>query len=136
MIIGIGLDICEIKRIESSIKKFGTKFLKQVFTPLEQKKVLTRQLEKSKIQSYARRFAAKEACVKALGTGVMKQGIYWQQIEVVTLASGQPTLKLKGTALKRLKKLIPKQHSPQIHLTMTDDGPYAQAIVIIEAIKN
>ena len=129
MIVGIGSDLCDIRRIEDTLMRFGNRFTHRCFTETERRKserVATR------ASSYAKRFAAKEACAKALGTG-LKQGVFWQDMGVVNLASGQPTMVLTGGALARLKALIPTDHVPFIHLTITDEYPYAQAFVIIEA---
>jgi holo-[acyl-carrier protein] synthase len=132
MIIGIGNDICDITRIEKVYEKYGVRFLNRIFTPLEQKKALSRS---SAPPTLAKRFAAKEACAKALGTG-MSAGVFWKDMGVVNKPSGQPTLTLTGGALKRLEALTPKGMRAAIHLTLTDEYPHAQAFVIIEAVKN
>jgi holo-[acyl-carrier protein] synthase len=132
MIIGIGNDLIDIRRIEKSLERYGQRFVKRLFTEVEQVKALKRT---DPAPTYAKRFAAKEACAKALGTGI-NQGIYWKDMGVVNLPSGQPTMELTGGALKRLQKLTPKGMVARIHLTITDDAPHAQAFVIIEAIPN
>ncbi|WP_374830072.1 holo-ACP synthase [Paenochrobactrum pullorum] len=131
MIIGIGSDLIDIRRIEKAIERHGDRFKKRVFTDLEQKKSESR---KEKAASYAKRFAAKEACSKALGTG-LAQGVFWRDMGVVNLPSGKPTMKLTGGALDALHKIMPDDCDFAIHLTITDDFPLAQAFVIIEAIK-
>ena len=128
MIIGIGNDLCDITRIQQSLDRFGERFTKRCFTEIERSKADRRA---DRAGTYAKRFAAKEACSKALGTGI--RGIRWQEMGVVNLPSGQPTLQLTGLALERLLQLIPEGHEPVIHLTLTDEHPLAQAIVIIEA---
>jgi len=128
MIIGIGNDLCDITRIQQSLDRFGDRFTKRCFTEIERSKADRRA---DRAGTYAKRFAAKEACSKALGTGI--RGIRWQEMGVVNLPSGQPTLRLTGLALERLLQLIPEGHEPVIHLTLTDEHPLAQAIVIIEA---
>jgi holo-[acyl-carrier protein] synthase len=130
MIIGIGNDIIDIRRIEKTLEKHGARFIARVFTDVERKKSDKRAQRSA---SYAKRFAAKEACSKALGTG-LSQGVYWRDMGVVNLPSGAPTMKLTEGALLRLKKLTPKGKEAVVHLTMTDEYPYAQAFVIIEAI--
>ena len=130
MIVGIGSDLCDIRRIEKSLERFGERFTMRLFTEVER----TRSERKAdRAASYAKRFAAKEACAKALGTGV-HQGVYWRDMGVVNLVSGQPTLALTGAANERLAALIPDGLRPIIHLSLTDDHPYAQAFVIIEAV--
>ncbi len=129
MIIGIGNDIIDIRRIENSLSRFGDRFIQRIFTEVEQAKSDRRA---NRAASYAKRFAAKEACSKALGTG-MHQGVYWRDMGVVNLPSGKPTLKLTGGALARLQALTPPGMTAQIDLTITDDFPQAQAIVIISA---
>ena len=131
MIIGIGNDICDIRRIEQTLERFGERFLNRVFTEGERAKAERR---RRRVDTYAKRFAAKEACAKALGTGIYR-GVAWKQIEVVNLAGGKPTLKLTGPALERLNALTPAAMTPQIHVTLTDDHPWAQAFVIIEAVE-
>ena len=130
MIIGIGSDLTNIDRIGKTLEKFGPRFVERVFTPEEQAKAAKRA---NKTETYAKRFAAKEACAKALGTGIYR-GVFFRDMGVVNLPSGQPTLVLTGGALKRLKKLTPKGMTPKIHLSLTDDMPWAQAFVVIEAL--
>jgi holo-[acyl-carrier protein] synthase len=129
MILGIGNDIIDIRRIEESIARWGDRFLLRVFTDIERAKSDRRA---NRAASYAKRFAAKEACSKALGTG-LSQGVFWRDMGVVNLPSGKPTFKLTGGALKRLQAITPPGTTPQIDLTITDDFPQAQAIVIISA---
>lgn len=129
MILGIGNDIIDIRRIEKTLASFGDRFRNRIFTPVEIAKAEKRRL---KADTYAKRFAAKEACSKALGTGFRK-GVFWRDMGVVNLPSGKPTMQLTGGALKRLEEITPKGMEPQIDLTITDDGPMAQAIVIISA---
>ena len=129
MILGIGNDMIDIRRVEKSIARFGERFLSRVFTEVERAKSDRRALRAA---SYAKRFAAKEACAKALGTG-LNAGVFWRDMGVVNLPSGKPTLKLTGGALKRLQAITPPGMVAQIDLTITDDFPQAQAIVIISA---
>lgn len=129
MILGIGNDIIDIRRIEKSLERYGERFIQRIFTEIEQAKSERRA---NRAASYAKRFAAKEACSKALGTG-MHQGVYWRDMGVINLPSGKPTLKLTGGALARLQALTPPGMVPQIDLTITDDFPQAQAVVIISA---
>lgn len=131
MIVGIGTDIIDIRRIERSVERFGERFLNRVFTEGERAKAEGR---RRRVDTYAKRFAAKEACAKALGTGIYR-GVTWRQMEVVNLPGGRPTLKLNGAALERLQALTPAAMKPQIHITLTDDHPWAQAFVIIEAVE-
>ncbi len=130
MIIGIGNDLIDIRRIEKSLERFGDRFTNRVFTELEQKKSDRRA---QRAASYAKRFAAKEACAKALGTGVPRRGVHWRDLGVVNLPSGKPTMALTGGAAERLKELTPEGMTVQVDLTITDDFPLAQAIVIISA---
>lgn len=130
MILGIGNDIIDARRVGKVIERHGERFLLRVFTEVERAKAERR---KNRVETYAKRFAAKEACAKALGTGI-RQGVWWRDMGVVNLPSGKPTMRLTGGALKRLEALTPKGHSAQIDLTITDDGPMAQAIVIISAV--
>lgn len=130
MIIGIGNDIIDIRRIEKSLKRFGDRFVQRIFTGVEQRKSEKRA---QRAASYAKRFAAKEACSKALGTG-LSQGVFWRDMGVVNLPSGAPTMNLTGGAAERLKRLTPEGAEVRVHLTMTDEYPYAQAIVIIESV--
>ncbi|HEY1630180.1 MAG TPA: holo-ACP synthase [Rhizomicrobium sp.] len=130
MIIGLGNDLIDIRRIEKSIERFGDRFLDRIFTEVEKKKSDRRA---ARAASYAKRFAAKEACAKALGTG-LRRGVFWRDMGVVNLAGGKPTMKLTGGALKRLVEITPPGHDALIELTITDDFPLAQAIVIIQAV--
>ena len=130
MILGLGNDIIDIRRIEKTIQKHGERFLARVYTDIERAKSDRRA---ARAASYAKRFAAKEACAKALGTG-LNQGVYWRDMGVVNLPGGKPTMRLTGGALKRLEKITPTGHQAQIDLTITDDFPLAQAIVIISAV--
>ncbi len=130
MIIGIGNDLCNIERISRSLDRFGERFERRCFTAGEIQKARKRMRT---AETYAKRFAAKEACAKALGTGVPRRGVHWKHIEVVNLRSGQPTLRLTGGAAVRLTEMLPPEHIAHIHLTMTDDFPWAEAHVIIEA---
>lgn len=130
MIIGLGNDIIDIRRIEKTIERFGERFLARVFTETERRKSDRRALRAA---SYAKRFAAKEACAKALGTG-FSRGVFWHDLGVVNLPSGRPTLELTGGAAQILEELTPTGHDVRIDLTITDDFPTAQAIVIISAI--
>jgi holo-[acyl-carrier protein] synthase len=129
MILGIGSDLCDIRRIAKSIDRFGERFTHRLFTEGERAKCDARA---SRAESYARRFAAKEACAKALGTG-MSAGVSWREMEVVNLPGGRPTLRLAGGALKRLRAMTPEGHEAVVHVTMTDDPPMAQAFVVVEA---
>ena len=129
MIIGVGNDMIDIRRIEASIERFGDRFINRIFTQVEQTKSDRR---KQRAASYAKRFAAKEACSKALGTGFRKS-VYWRDMGVVNEPSGRPTMNLTGGALKQLESLMPNDCKPVIHVTITDDFPWAQAIVIISA---
>lgn len=128
MIIGIGNDLCDIRRIEKTLEKFGERFARRCFTPVERHKAQSRA---NKAGTYAKRFAAKEACSKALGTGL--SGLRWQEMEVINRPSGQPTMHLTGAAREQLDRLTPQGHTPVIHLTLSDEYPLAQAIVVIEA---
>jgi holo-[acyl-carrier protein] synthase len=129
MILGIGSDLCDIRRIEKTLARHGARFTERVFTPTERKRAEGKALPAS---TYAKRFAAKEACAKALGTG-MHRGVFWRDMGVVNMRSGQPTMALTGGAAERLKALLPAGHEAVIHLTITDEHPYAQAFVVIEA---
>jgi holo-[acyl-carrier protein] synthase len=131
MILGLGNDIIDIRRIEKTIERYGDRFLDRVFTDIERRKSDGRA---TRAASYAKRFAAKEACAKALGTG-FRQGIFWRDMGVVNLASGRPTLALTGGAALALAHLTPDGHEVRIDLTITDDFPMAQAIVIISAFR-
>lgn len=132
MIIGIGSDLCSIARIQASLDRFGARFENRVFTEAELAKAASRPLGRA--ATLAKRFAAKEAFSKAVGTG-FKRGVFMRDIGVVNAPSGAPTLALTGGAKARLDALIPPGHAPIIHLTLTDDHPWAQAFVIIEAIR-
>lgn len=133
MIIGLGSDLCNIDRIQNSLDRFGERFETRVFTEIERAKAARRPFTKA--GTYAKRFAAKEAFSKAVGTG-FKAGVFMKDIGVVNASSGAPTLALTGGARARLDAIIPEGHSAHIHLTLTDDHPWAQAFVIIEAIQN
>ncbi|MGE0152753.1 MAG: holo-ACP synthase [Reyranellaceae bacterium] len=130
MIIGLGSDLIDIRRVEKTLERFGTRFLDRVFTDIERRKSDRRA---ARAASYAKRFAAKEACAKALGTG-LRRGVFWRDMGVVNLPGGQPTLQLAGGALARLQAITPPGLTPRIHLTITDDFPLAQAFVVIEAV--
>ena len=132
MIIGIGNDLINISRIEKTIERFGDRFIQRIFTAQEQKKSEKRQM---RVASYAKRFAAKEACSKALGTGFRK-GVFWHDLGVVNLPSGKPTMELTGGALKRLKEITPEGQVAQIDLTLTDEQPMAEAVVIISTVPS
>ena len=136
MILGLGNDLIDIRRIDKSIAKYGERFLNRVYTDIERAKSDRRAgTPVGRAASYAKRFAAKEACAKAQGTG-LNHGVYWRDMGVVNLPGGKPTMALTGGALKRLEKLTPPGHRAQIDLTITDDFPLAQAIVIISAVKD
>jgi holo-[acyl-carrier protein] synthase len=130
MIIGIGSDLIDIRRVERTLERFGERFIGRVFTDVERRKSEGR---RQRAASYAKRFAAKEACAKALGTG-MRAGVFWRDMGVVNLRSGKPTMVLTGGAAARLAALIPPGAAAAIHLTITDEYPIAQALVIIEAV--
>lgn len=130
MIIGYGNDLCDIRRLESALDRFGERFVARCFTETERKKSDGRA---ARAASYAKRFAAKEACAKALGTG-LRHGVFWRDMGVVNLPSGKPTIHLTGGAAQRLKALTPDGHKAVIHLTLSDEYPFAQAHVIIEAV--
>jgi holo-[acyl-carrier protein] synthase len=131
MIIGLGNDVIDIRRVERTIERYGERFLARVFTETER---LKSDYRAGRAASYAKRFAAKEACAKALGTG-FRQGVFWRDMGVVNLPSGRPTLQLTGGAARALERLTPEGHEVRIDLSITDDFPTAQAIVIISAIK-
>lgn len=131
MIIGLGNDLIDIRRIEASIEKYGERFLNRIFTETERRKSDGRA---ARAASYAKRFAAKEACSKALGTGI-RQGVFWRDMGVVNLPSGRPTMVLTGGALRALERMTPEGCEARIDLTITDDFPLAQAIVIIQALR-
>jgi holo-[acyl-carrier protein] synthase len=130
MIIGIGSDLVDVRRIERVIERHGERFLARVFTETEREKAEQRA---NRVETYAKRFAAKEACAKALGTG-LNRGVFWRDMGVVNLASGRPTMRLTGGARTRLEAMTPKGYEARIDLTLTDEGPLAQAFVIISAI--
>ncbi|MBP1850834.1 holo-ACP synthase [Rhizobium halophytocola] len=130
MIIGIGSDLTDITRIERSIDRFGDRFIDRCFTAIERD---TCERRKHKAASYAKRFAAKEACSKALGTG-FADGVLWKDMGVVNAKGGKPTMALTGGAAEQLQRLLPAGHEAVVHLTITDEHPYAQAFVIIEAL--
>ena len=130
MILGIGNDLIDIRRIEKTLERFGERFINRLYTDMEQKKSERRH---QRAASYAKRFAAKEACSKALGTG-LHQGVFWRDMGVINMPSGKPTMQLTNGALARLEKMTPEGMSAQIDLTITDDFPLAQAIVIISAV--
>ena len=130
MILGIGSDLADIRRIQGVLERFGPRFVARVFTEVERARS---ERKGDRAASYAKRFAAKEACSKALGTGI-RGGVFWRDMGVVNAPSGKPTMRLTGGAAERLKALIPEGMTAVIHLSLTDDHPYAQAFVIIEAI--
>ena len=131
MILGIGNDLIDIRRIERTLNRFGERFVRRVFTDVEQQKSERRA---QRAASYAKRFAAKEACAKALGTGVPRQGVHWRHMGVVNLPSGKPTMALAGGARRRLGEMTPDGMTARIDISLTDDYPLAQAIVIISAV--
>lgn len=135
MIVGIGADLTDIRRIADSLERFGERFVQRLFTPVEQARSERKaDAMGGRAASYAKRFAAKEACAKALGTGVPRRGVHWRDMGVVNMRSGQPTMALTGGAGERLAALTPPGHTIVIHLTITDEPPYAQAFVVIEAL--
>ncbi|ATQ42740.1 holo-ACP synthase [Caulobacter mirabilis] len=135
MIIGIGSDLSDIRRIEKTLERFGDRFVNRTFTSVERDRSERKvNAQGGRAASYAKRFAAKEACAKALGTGVPRRGVHWADMGVVNLRSGKPTMALTGGAAERLAEITPPGMVPVIHLSLTDDHPYAQAFVIIEAI--
>jgi holo-[acyl-carrier protein] synthase len=129
LIVGIGSDLSDIRRIQGSLDRFGERFVQRVFTEVERKRS---ERKGDRAASYAKRFAAKEACAKALGTGI-RRGVFWRDMGVVNLPSGQPTMRLTGGAALRLREIVPEGMEPFIHVSLTDDHPYAQAFVVIEA---
>jgi len=131
MIIGLGSDICDVRRIASVLDRHGERFLGRIFTAAERAKAEGRA---NRVETYAKRFAAKEACAKALGTG-FRRGVFWRDIAVVNLPSGRPTMKLTGGALMRLQTITPPGCEAKIDVSLTDEGPTAQAIVIISAMS-
>jgi holo-[acyl-carrier protein] synthase len=130
VIIGIGSDLCDIRRIQNSLDRFGARFTERLYTEIER---ASSERKNDRAASYAKRFAAKEACAKALGTG-MRRGVFWRDMGVVNLRSGRPTMALTGGAAERLAEMTPEGMKAVIHLSLTDDVPYAQAFVIIEAL--
>jgi holo-[acyl-carrier protein] synthase len=130
MILGIGNDIVDIRRIERAIDRYGERFLARVFTDTERRKSDPRA---TRAASYAKRFAAKEACAKALGTG-LRAGVYWRDMGVVNMASGRPTMVLTGGAAEQLRRLTPEGFTARIDVTLTDDFPQAQAVVLISGV--
>ncbi|MEO0680351.1 MAG: holo-ACP synthase [Pseudomonadota bacterium] len=131
MILGIGSDLADIRRIARTLERFGERFARRVFT--EEERSRSERLRRPE-DAYARRWAAKEACSKALGTGI-GDGVAWQEMEVINLPSGQPLLRLTGGARQRLLRLTPPGMEPRVHVTLTDDPPYAQAFVVLEAVS-
>ena len=129
MIIGLGNDLCDISRVEKTLERYGERFTQRCFTEIERQKSDRRA---QRAASYAKRFAAKEACAKALGVGI--RGIAWREMGVVNLKTGRPTIALTGKAAERLARMTPPRMEAVIHITLTDDHPYAQAFVIIEAL--
>jgi holo-[acyl-carrier protein] synthase len=129
MIIGLGSDIVDVRRIARVIARHGERFLARIYTPVERAKAAERT---NAVETYAKRFAAKEACAKALGTG-FRRGVFWRDMGVVNLASGRPTMQLTGGALMRLKSITPAGCAPRIDVSLSDEGPTAQAIVVISA---
>jgi holo-[acyl-carrier protein] synthase len=132
LIIGIGADLSDIRRIEASLVRFGDRFTARIFTEIEHARS---ERKPDRAASYAKRFAAKEACAKALGTGI-RRGVFWKDMGVVNAPGGRPTMLLTGGAALRLAELTPDGHRAVIHLTLTDDHPYAQAFVVIEALAD
>ena len=132
MIIGIGSDLANIERITATLERFGDRFVQRVFSEIEQK---TANRRKQTADTYAKRWAAKEACSKALGTG-LRMGVAWSEMTVRNLPTGQPTMHVTGGAAKRLENMTPAGHTAHIHVTLTDDHPWAQAFVVIEALPN
>jgi len=130
VILGIGNDLCDIRRIEKSLERFGDRFIQRIFTEVEQKRSEGRA---TRAASYAKRFAAKEACSKALGTG-LRRGVFWRDMGVINMRGGKPTMALTGGALARLQEITPDGMTAQIDLTLTDEYPLAQAIVIISGV--
>ncbi len=131
MIIGLGSDLCDIRRIQDSLDRFGDRFTHRLYTEGERARS---ERKADRAASYAKRFAAKEACAKALGTGI-RRGVFWRDMGVINMRSGQPTMALTGGAADRLAAMTPPGHEAVIHLTLTDEIPYAQAFVVIEAIR-
>lgn len=130
MILGLGNDVIDIRRIERTIERFGDRFLQRVFTDTERRRS---DGKAGRAASYAKRFAAKEACAKALGTG-LRRGVFWKDMGVVNLASGRPTMRLTGGAARELERITPQGYAPQVHVTISDDFPLAEAVVIISGV--
>ena len=130
MILGIGSDLIDVRRIERTMQRHGERFLARIFTATER---ATAERRAKRCETYAKRFAAKEACAKALGTG-LRAGVFWRDMGVINLPSGRPTMKLTGGALKRLQSITPAGFEPRIDVTITDEGPMAQALVVISAV--
>ena len=130
MILGIGSDLIDVRRIERTMQRHGERFLARIFTAMER---ATAERRAKRCETYAKRFAAKEACAKALGTG-LRAGVFWRDMGVINLPSGRPTMKLTGGALKRLQSITPAGFEPRIDITITDEGPMAQAVVVISAV--
>jgi holo-[acyl-carrier protein] synthase len=131
LILGLGSDLADIRRIEATLERFGERFVARIFTDVERARS---ERKADRASSYAKRFAAKEACAKALGTG-LRAGVFWRDMGVVNARSGQPTMALTGGAAKRLAAMTPAGFTARVHLSLTDDHPYAQAFVVIEAIS-
>jgi holo-[acyl-carrier protein] synthase len=131
VILGVGSDLCDIRRIQDTLDRFGDRFTRRVFTEIERARS---EGKPDRAASYAKRFAAKEATAKALGTGVPRRGVRWTDMGVVNLSSGKPTVALTGGAAERLAALTPPAHVASVHLSLTDDHPYAQAFVVIEVL--
>ena len=131
MILGIGTDLCDIRRIERTIARHGDRFVQRIFTPVERRLAEQRA---NPAATYAKRFAAKEACAKALGTG-FREGVFFRDLGVINLPSGRPTMELTGAALCRLQAIVPAGYAPHIDLAITDEYPLAQAFVVISAVQ-
>jgi holo-[acyl-carrier protein] synthase len=131
LILGIGTDLVDIRRIAKVLDRHGERFIERIFTEVERRRAERRPV--TRVATYAKRFAAKEACAKALGTG-LRGGVFWRDMGVVNLPSGQPTMALTGGAAARLAAIMPAGHRPHIHVAITDEPPYAQAFVVIEAV--
>ena len=131
MILGVGSDLADIRRIEATLARFGDRFVRRVFTEIEQAKSERR---RDRAATYAKRWAAKEACAKALGTG-LRMGVAWREMGVYNLGSGQPMMALTGGAADRLAGMTPEGCEARLHVTLTDDHPWAQAFVVIEAVR-
>jgi holo-[acyl-carrier protein] synthase len=131
MILGIGSDITDARRIAKVIERHGDRFLDRIFTPIERSRADKR---RNRVETYAKRFAAKEACAKALGTG-LRRGVWWRDMGVVNLPGGRPTMQLTGGAQRRLQAITPAGYEPRIDVTITDEGPMAHAFVVISAVR-